>query len=420
MAKSERFRGPASDVDLQRLLNRGLRLTGICVGVAMLIHGALLLRSFDTRREEGSRPLTSRFVQRQPRLTKPMELRKKPKPRQRKMVRQEVKLQARVSRLMTSQTGRISLRSLRTPPVRLESGAELVSIDLGSRTTALGVTTSKEPENKIDMREQLLDLNFLDTGKYQAMVIQDPENKRNIQGYFHVAQAYSARATRVGNAGGQDGTILQNPHAVQNLVNAMNEYTKIHVDFSTRLSLSSKELRETPWVFVPAVNFTLTEGELANLGKYLESGGFLLADAGIWVGGDTDAFIRQMIRDALATVGRDARFRRLPANHPIYHAFFDFDSPPKALVGGPGYGTSGPVGEGRNSVDYLIGVEVEGRLAAVISYQNLGIAWENIPVYQDKKLYLDNTRLLQFGINTIVFALTQEGSITNRVMESVR
>ena len=51
-------------------------------------------------------------------------------------------------------------------------------------------------------------------------------------------------------------------------------------------------------MFVPAVNFTLTEGELANLGKYLESGGFLLADAGIWVGGDTDSFIRQMIRDA--------------------------------------------------------------------------------------------------------------------------
>ena len=122
MAKSARFRGPASDVDLQRLLNRGLRLTGICVGVAMLIHGALLLRSFDTQREEGSRPLTSRFVQRQPRLTKPMELRKKPKPRQRKMVRQEVKLQARVSRLMTSQTGRISLRSLRTPPVALRLG----------------------------------------------------------------------------------------------------------------------------------------------------------------------------------------------------------------------------------------------------------------------------------------------------------
>ena len=265
MAKSARFRGPASDVDLQRLLNRGLRLTGICVGVAMLIHGALLLRSFDARREEGSRPLTSRFVQRQPRLTKPMELRKKPKPRQRKMVRQEVKLQARVSRLMTSQTGRISLRSLRTPPVRLESGAELVSIDLGSRTTDLGVTTSKEPENKIDMREQLLDLNFLDTGKYQAMVIQDPEDKRNIQGYFHVAQAYSARMIERNIAGflrsgGAGTSMLQNPHAVQNLVNAMNEYTNIHADFSNRT----------------AAEFQGTDGDAVGV----RSGGELYPDGG--------------------------------------------------------------------------------------------------------------------------------------------
>ena len=139
-------------------------------------------------------------------------------------------------------------------------------------------------------------------------------------------------------SGGAGTSMLQNPHAVQNLVDAMNEYTNIHADFSNRLPLSSKELMETPWVFVPAVSFTLTEGELSNLGKYLESGGFLLADAGIWVGGDTDSFIRQMIRDALATVGRDAQFRRLPADHPIYHAFFDFDGPPKALVGGPDTG----------------------------------------------------------------------------------
>jgi hypothetical protein len=33
---------------------------------------------------------------------------------------------------------------------------------------------------------------------------------------------------------------------------------------------------------------------------------------------------------------------------------------------------------------------------------------------------MDNTRQLQFGVNLIVFALTQEGSITHRLMESVR
>lgn len=424
MAVSERFRGPAADLDLQRLLDKGMYLAGICLMVALLVHVGLMVRSIEFRGEKVSKPLTTRFVQRQPRLTKPMELRKKPKPRQRKMVRQQVKLQARTARLVTTRVGGISLRSLGAPQVSLDAGAELVSIDLGGRITDIRVTTSKEPDNKIDMREQLLDLNFLDTGKYQAMVIQDPDDKQKIIGYFHIAQAYSARMVEANVrgfvAGGDAGvSMLQNPHAVQNVVDALNEYTSIHADFSSRLSLSSKELMDTPWVFIPAVRFTLTEGELSNLGKYLEVGGFILADAGITVGGDTDAFIRLMIRDALAAVGRQARFRRLPGDHPIYHVFFDFDGPPKHLAGSSGY--SGVVsGEGRSSVDYLIGVEVDGRLAAVISYQNLGNSWENIAYRNDKSDYLDNTRHLQFGINTIIFALTQEGSITNRVMETVR
>jgi len=33
---------------------------------------------------------------------------------------------------------------------------------------------------------------------------------------------------------------------------------------------------------------------------------------------------------------------------------------------------------------------------------------------------LDNTRQLQFGVNVIIFALTQEGSITQQVMDMVR
>ncbi|NKB67433.1 MAG: DUF4159 domain-containing protein [Candidatus Latescibacteria bacterium] len=424
MAVSARFQGPAHGLDLNQLLNKGLKITVICALVALAAHSAFLVRSLDWGKEEISKPLTTRFVQRQPRLTKPMEMRKKPKPRQRKMVRQQVKLQARTTRMMTTQVGGISLRSLAAPDVSLDTGAELVAIDLGSRTADIGVTTSKEPDNKIDMREQLLDLNFLDTGEYQAMVIQDPNDKRNIQGYFHIAQAYSARMieSKIQSfiRSGDSGTsMLQNPHAVQNLVDALNEYTNIQADFSSRMPLSSQELMQTPWVFIPAVSFTLTEGELSNLGKYLQGGGFILADAGTTVGGNTDSFLRLMIRDALGTVGQQARFKRLPSDHPVYHTFFDFDGPPRALLGGPGIGAS-TAGEGRNNVDYLVGVEVDGRLAVVISYQNIGVAWENLGYRNDKGLYSDNTRHLQFGINTIVFALTQEGSITNRVMEIVR
>jgi hypothetical protein len=126
-----------------------------------------------------------------------------------------------------------------------------------------------------------------------------------------------------------------------------------------------------------------------------------------------------MVRDALATVGRRAKFRRLPNDHPIFHTFFDFDGPPRALLGGPGIGGDNS-GEGRNNVDYLMGLEIDERLACIITYQNIGTAWENLGYRNDKSLYSDNTRHLQFGVNTIVFALTQEGSITNRVMEIVR
>ena len=419
MPTSDRFRGPAAGVNLGRLLNKGLRLTAICLATAALVHVVAITRPFELATEKAARPLTTRFVQRRPRLTKPMELRKKPKPRQRKMVRQEVRVQARVTRLLTTEVGGISLRSLGVPEVRLDAGADLVTIDLGGRSTDIGITTSKEPENKIDMREQLLDLNFLDTGKYQAMVIQDPDDKQNIQGYFHVAQAYSARMAEYNlrRAVGGDNAIpmLQNPQAVQNVVDALNEYTSIHADFSARLPLSSRELLETPWVFVPSVQFVLSDGELQNLGRYLEAGGFIVADAGSSVGSQTDAFIREMIKDALATVGRQARFERLPNDHPIYHCFFDFDTPPRGVIG-----MGGGLGEGRRNPDYLVVVEVDDRLAVLISYQSLGAVWENIPMRNVVKDYTDNSRLLQFGINTIVFALTQEGSITNRVMQTVR
>jgi len=393
------------------------------VAVAALVHAAVigLLTQVQgpTREsvERAIRPLTVKFtIRRDPRVAKPFALRKAPQPKRQLLVRQAVEVEARGAQLWSSRSGGMSVRSLSAPQVRLGGEAELVSIDLGRRATDIGVSTAKEPESRIDMREQLLDLNFLDTGKYQAMVVQDPADKQKIQGYFHIAQAYSARMVErnieSNVMGGDSGTeMLQNPHAVQNVVDALNEYTNIHADFSARLPLSSKELLETPWVFVPPLAFTLTEGELENLGRYLEAGGFLLLDAG-GVGGDVDAFFRQMVKEALARVGREARFFRLPNNHPLYHSFFDFDGPPR--VAGGGFGT------GRGSADYMVGVEMEGRLAVVLSYQSLAYNWENVAFRNIKKDYTDNSRILQFGINTIVFALTQEGSITNRVMQTVR
>ena len=65
--------------------------------------------------------------------------------------------------------------------------------------------------------------------------------------------------------------------------------------------------------------------------------------------------------------------------------------------------------------DYLEGVTIERRLVAIVSVKDLEGAWDWWP----ERAGIDNTRQLQFLVNLIVFALTQEGSITNRVMDTV-
>jgi hypothetical protein len=63
-------------------------------------------------------------------------------------------------------------------------------------------------------------------------------------------------------------------------------------------------------------------------------------------------------------------------------------------------------------VDYLDGVFIEGRLLGICTCKNYwNLWWKGAPQ--------GHTRVLQFGVNIIIFALTQEGSITNRVMDTV-
>jgi len=225
----------------------------------------------------------------------------------------------------------------------------------------------------------------------RAMVVDDPDDKRGIHGYFHLAEVYSARMlepniSRLREGG--SGSLLQNPHALQNLVSALNEYTDIDAKVSSRHPFSARELMEVPWIFAHQLTTTLTGMELTSLGRYLASGGFVLADAGAATGGSEDIFIRHSIREALASI-----------------------------VGGA---EAGATGTGRNNVDYVVGVEVGGRLAVAITYQNLGPAWDNMPPRNETSGFVDNSRHLQFGINTIVFALTQKGSITQKAMGQTR
>ena len=71
-------------------------------------------------------------------------------------------------------------------------------------------------------------------------------------------------------------------------------------------------------------------------------------------------------------------------------------------------------------------IQMEGRIVSITNnafYVDCWGRWGKDGVYgaEDRRFVdRDPTRQFQFGINTIIFALTQEGSITHRLMTSVR
>ncbi len=167
-----------------------------------------------------------------------------------------------------------------------------------------------------------------------------------------------------------------------------------------QMFIDSQDLFRTPFVYITTNQaFELTKHELENLAFYLRHGGFVVADndQAHLEYGPAEASLRAMFRQAL---GRDARFVPLPNDHPIYHVFFDFD-------GGPPPGSEAGIGlsavTGKASVvPYLEGIYLGDRLVAIYSDKGYGAFWER---------EFENEPHLKMGVNLVVFALTQKGSI---------
>ncbi len=257
------------------------------------------------------------------------------------------------------------------------------------RFEAVELTSLKEPERRIDMEAEFLDLTALNTGRYRGMVIQDPTDKQNITGFVYLALAW--------------GSILEpsQKRSINQLVRAINNYTRIEAQEYDQMFLDSQALFKAPFVYIAANrSFELTEHEASNLARYLRSGGFVVADNGRpdLEFGPAEASLRQMFREAL---GRDARFVPLQNDHPIYHVFFDFDDgpPPGGEVSNRNY---------RRTVYFLEGIFLGDRLVAIYSDKGYGIFWER---------ETQNEPHLKMGVNMVVFALTQKGSIAQQQID---
>ena len=102
---SSRFATPTSALDLGELLSGLRRAFWIALGLAAAVHLAVVgANPFQETLDKTPRPLTTRFIKRQPRLTKPLELRKIPKPRRQLLQRQVRLLSARMDQVRAAAT----------------------------------------------------------------------------------------------------------------------------------------------------------------------------------------------------------------------------------------------------------------------------------------------------------------------------
>ena len=152
----------------------------------------------------------------------------------------------------------------------------------------------------------------------------------------------------------------------------------------------------------------------------MKARGFLMADDD-WAcrGRSGDISLRAMFKDALGAVGKPCgvawEFEPLPQDHPVYHCYFDFSGLP---MGNDYY--SRLSGNNRNDVyDTMDGISIDGRLVGIMSNKDYVEVWGRFGAWAPGGGQDDYTRVDQLAVNIIVFALTQEGSITNRVMSSV-
>jgi hypothetical protein len=186
------------------------------------------------------------------------------------------------------------------------------------------------------------------------------------------------------------------------LCEALSNWTGLQAEFVGDLTYDDERIMDAPIIFFPAYyNSSLSpnEAEIKNLAQYLSQGGFIV--------GPVSFEVQEGLEKHAGLVrGRDFWDARVPEDHPIFTSFFD-------IRGGVPSGSS-PHKDKMGSREYhqvLLGWYLKGRLVAV--QPTLGWGWENF------RYHSEITRQLQMAVNVIIYALTQEGSMTQRLMQMV-
>ncbi len=383
--------------------------------ISALLHLIPFISNFQLPKKEievKKKPLSVKFVQRAPRLVKPLELAKRPKVVQRVLTKRITRTAQRTPRSMRTASihGGTALSSLAPPTGLVDREFTPQRMELGPSIIADKVENVKESSIK-ELSENLLSADALDYGRYSSFAVQNPNDKKDIKGFIYLALV-KYRTDRTDAGGEPDWNT--SPRALPNIAEYLNNHTGINAKFAGVFTLDSDKLieKKIPLIFMTGhYEFEYTAVDAENLGHYLRDGGFLLIDDSYFFkGGPFDVMSRNLIKEAL---GEDAVFEKVPNDHRLYHCYFDFNGPP------PGDDVNNSwtsrLGGARTTYDYLEAVFLDGRMVVLISNKSYNNAWNADHHWNPASAGGgSNVRQLQFATNIVVFILTQSGGYTQQ------
>ncbi|MEN2993587.1 MAG: DUF4159 domain-containing protein [Bacteroidia bacterium] len=186
---------------------------------------------------------------------------------------------------------------------------------------------------------------------------------------------------------GGGGDWYGNRASLKNLLQYVQTHAPIPVQLQEEVVRpSNSNLHEYALLYASGHgNIEFSPEEAANLRRYLLQGGFLVLD--------DDYGMHSYARQALRTIFPEADLQPIPADHPIFHCYYDFP-----------YGLP-KIHEHDNKAPELYGLFHQGRLVALLTYEaDLGDGWEDPQVHRDPP----EVRELAFrmGVNILCYVLT--------------
>lgn len=244
-------------------------------------------------------------------------------------------------------------------------------------TNVLAYATGRELRDKLDIPQVVSD---------------SPEDEGNRRNTLYVA--------KLRHGGGSDDA----PSALANLLSAAREETGLPTSSQRRLiSIGDEQLYDYPIVFMHGRrSFRLTEEERTNLRRYLQRGGFLLADSIC----ASEEFARSFRRE-MATLFRDEKLKPLPSSHPLLTQEYRGYDVTRVTLRDPAFRAEGDPLKAKvyRVAPTLETLEVDGRMSVVFSPYDLSCALENSPSLECKGY--DRRDAAKIGINVLLYALQQ-------------